>query len=84
MQRAAACLASWFSMDGPLSPDCSAPLSVSQLTKLRTADSPLTQHTHSHIHVCCFRSLSRHRSRMFGHVVKLEDHEKEEASVVQM
>jgi len=42
MQRTAACLASWFSVDGPLSPDCSAPLSVSQLTKLNTADSPLT------------------------------------------
>lgn len=41
MQRTATCLASWFSVDGPLSPDCSAPLSVSQLTKLSTADSPL-------------------------------------------
>lgn len=42
MQRMAACLASWFSVDGPLSPDCSAPLNVNQLTKLNTADSPLT------------------------------------------
>lgn len=42
MQRIAACLASWFSVDGPLSPDCSAPLNVNQLTKLNTADSPLT------------------------------------------
>ncbi|TNN24216.1 hypothetical protein EYF80_065661 [Liparis tanakae] len=42
MQSTAACLASWFSVDGPLCPDCSAPLSVSQLTKLSTADSPLT------------------------------------------
>lgn len=39
MQRMAACLASWFSVDGPLVPDCSAPLS--QVTKLNTADSPL-------------------------------------------
>lgn len=39
MQRRAACLASWFSVDGPLSPDCSAPLN--QVTKLSTADSPL-------------------------------------------
>lgn len=41
MQWTAACLASWFSVDGPLSPDCSAPLSVSQLKTLSTADSPL-------------------------------------------
>lgn len=39
MQRTAACLASWFSVDGPRVPDCSAPLS--QVTKLSTADSPL-------------------------------------------
>lgn len=43
MQRSAACLASWFSVDGPLCPDCSAPLKVNQLTKLNTADSPLTE-----------------------------------------
>lgn len=42
MQRMAACLASWFSVDGPLSPDGSAPLNVNQFTKLNTADSPLT------------------------------------------
>lgn len=41
MQSSAACLASWFSVDGPLCPDCSAPLNVNQLTKLNTADSPL-------------------------------------------
>lgn len=35
-------MASWFSVDGPLSPDCSAPLNVNQLTKLNIADSPLT------------------------------------------
>lgn len=43
MQRRAACLASWFSVDGPLSPDCSAPLN--QVTKLNTADSPLPNRT---------------------------------------
>lgn len=43
MQRRAACLASWFSVDGPLSPDCSAPLN--QVTKLNTADSPLANRT---------------------------------------
>lgn len=43
MQRMAACLTSWFSVDGPLNPDCSAPLNVNQLTKLNTADSPLTR-----------------------------------------
>lgn len=44
MQSMAACLASWFSVDGPLSPDCS--LNVNQLTKLNTADSPLRE-THA-------------------------------------
>lgn len=34
-------LASWFSVDGPRTLDCSVPLSVSQLTKLSTVDSPL-------------------------------------------
>lgn len=43
MQSSAACLASWFSVDGPLCPDCSAPLNVNQLTKLNTADSPLAE-----------------------------------------
>lgn len=43
IQTMAACFASWFSVDGPLSPDCSAPLSVSQFTKLSTADSPLKE-----------------------------------------
>lgn len=46
IQSRAACLASWFSVEGPRCPDCSAPpLSVNQLTKLSTADSPLRKGT---------------------------------------
>lgn len=41
IQSKAILLASWFSVDGPRTLDCSVPLSVSQLTKLSTVDSPL-------------------------------------------
>lgn len=41
IQSKATLLASWFSVDGPRTLDCSGPLNVSQLTKLRTVDSPL-------------------------------------------
>lgn len=43
IQSKATLLASWFSVDGPLTLDCSVPLSVSQLTKLSTVDSPLQE-----------------------------------------
>lgn len=41
MHSRAARFASCVSVDGPLMPDCSVPLRVSQLTKLNTVDSPL-------------------------------------------
>ena len=73
MQRTAACLASWFSVDGPLSPDCSAPLSVNQLTKLNTADSPLnaTQQenlifTFAHLGRDCFMKYTPYLLQIFS------------------
>jgi len=48
MHSRAARFASCVSVDGPLIPDCSVPLRVSQLTKLSTVDSPLQIKRHQH------------------------------------
>lgn len=48
MHSKAARFASCVSVDGPLIPDCSVPLRVSQLTKLSTVDSPLQIRRHQH------------------------------------
>lgn len=48
MHSRAARFASCVSVDGPLIPDCSVPLRVSQLTKLSTVDSPLQIRRHQH------------------------------------
>lgn len=48
MHSRAVRFASCVSVDGPLIPDCSVPLRVSQLTKLSTVDSPLQIRRHHH------------------------------------